>query len=77
MFLESPEVSKEVRKRLNKIAQDLEEDVQDFVPRWLRERLEHEEKKLQVAASKRGVKQKDGEVQHMVCIAQTGLRNSL
>jgi len=37
---------RDIRKRLNKIAQDLEEDVQDFVPRWLRERLDLEEKKL-------------------------------
>jgi hypothetical protein len=37
---------KDVRKRLNKIAQDFEEDVQDFAPRWLRERLDQEEKKL-------------------------------
>ncbi len=37
---------KELRKRLNKIALDLEEDVQDFAPRWLRERVEQEEKKL-------------------------------
>jgi hypothetical protein len=31
---------------LNKIAQDFDEDVQDFVPRWLRERLDQEERKL-------------------------------
>jgi hypothetical protein len=37
---------KELRKRLNKIALDLEEDVQDFAPRWLRERLEQEERRL-------------------------------
>ena len=37
---------KEVRKRLNKLALDLEEDVQEFVPRWLQERLDQEEKKL-------------------------------
>ena len=37
---------KELRKRLNKIAVELEQDVQDFVPRWLRERVEEEERKL-------------------------------
>jgi hypothetical protein len=37
---------KDLRKRLNKLALDLEEDVQDFVPRWLRERAEQEERKL-------------------------------
>jgi len=35
----------------------LEEDVQDFVPRWLRERLEQEESKLQ-SPSKKSAKQK-------------------
>ncbi len=50
---------KELRKRLNKIALDLEEDVQDFAPRWLRERLEQEENKLQ-APSKKGTKSKAG-----------------
>jgi hypothetical protein len=48
---------KELRKRLNKIALDLEEDVQDFVPRWLRERVEQEEAKPQ-PAGKKGSKQK-------------------
>jgi len=38
---------KDVRRRLNKIAQDLDEDVQDFVPRWLRERLDQEDAKAQ------------------------------
>jgi hypothetical protein len=48
---------KELRKRLNKIALDLEEDVQEFAPRWLRERLDREENKLQ-APSKKGAKPK-------------------
>jgi hypothetical protein len=48
---------KELRKRLNKIALDLEEDVQDFAPRWLRERADQEEAKLKLP-SKKGAKQK-------------------
>ena len=38
---------KALRKRLNHIAVELEEDVQDFAPRWLRERVEIEEKKIE------------------------------
>jgi hypothetical protein len=37
---------RELRKRLRKIAIDLDEDVQDVAPRWLRERVEQEERKL-------------------------------
>ena len=48
---------KELRKRLNKIAIDLEEDVQDLVPRWLRERLDQEDAKTQVQG-KKGAKPK-------------------
>ena len=48
---------RELRKRLNRIAVDLEQDVQDLVPKWLRERLEQEEVKLQTP-SKKGAKQK-------------------
>ena len=33
---------------------DADEDVQDFVPRWLRERLEEEENKLQSSSTKAG-----------------------
>ena len=50
---------RELRKRLNKIALDLEEDVQDFAPRWLRERLEQEENKLR-APGKKNAKPKAG-----------------
>ena len=35
-----------LRRRLQHFAIDADEDVQDFVPRWLRERVEQEEKKL-------------------------------
>jgi hypothetical protein len=48
---------KELRNRLNKIAVDLEEDVQDFVPRWLRERAEQEERKI-AEQGKKSAKQK-------------------
>ena len=48
---------KALRKRLNKLAIDLEEDVQDFAPRWLQERAEQEEVKLQFI-SKKTAKQK-------------------
>lgn len=48
---------KEVRNRLKKISIDLDEDVQDLVPKWLRERLEQEEAKLQMLG-KKGAKQK-------------------
>ncbi|MGD0793394.1 MAG: hypothetical protein ABR920_16625 [Terriglobales bacterium] len=47
---------KALRKRLNRIAVDLEEDIQDFAPRWLGERVKEEELKLQ-AASKKKAKQ--------------------
>ena len=48
---------KDLRRRLNHFAIDAEEDVQDLVPRWLRERLEQEELKSK-ATSKKGAKQK-------------------
>jgi hypothetical protein len=48
---------KELRKRLRKIAIDLDEDIQDFAPKWLRRRLEEEEAKLK-SASKKGSKPK-------------------
>lgn len=47
---------KALRKRLNHIAVELEEDVQDFAPRWLRERVEAEEKKI--AEGKKSAKRK-------------------
>lgn len=46
-----------LRTRLRHFALDAKEDVQDFVPRWLRERLDEEENKLQ-APSKKGAKPK-------------------
>jgi len=46
----------ELRKRLRKIAIDLDEDVQDLVPRWLRERLAQEDAKH--LESKKGSKLK-------------------
>jgi hypothetical protein len=48
---------RELRKRLNRIAVDLEADVQDLAPRWLRERVQQEELKLQ-STSKKNAKQK-------------------
>ena len=47
----------ELRKRLRHFALDADEDLQNFVPRWLRERLEQEESKLQ-SASKKAAKPK-------------------
>lgn len=46
-----------LRKRLNRLAVELERDVQDFVPKWLQERVEQEEEKLGIS-SKRSAKQK-------------------
>jgi hypothetical protein len=48
----------QLRRRLRHFALDAKEDVQDFVPRWLRERVEQEENKLQTATSKKGAKPK-------------------
>jgi hypothetical protein len=45
---------------LRHFALDAKEDVQDFVPRWLRERLEQEENKRQAANSKKAAKSKAG-----------------
>jgi len=45
----------ELRRRLRHFALDAKEDVQDFVPRWLRERLDQEEAKAQ---GKKGAKPK-------------------
>jgi hypothetical protein len=42
----------ELRKRLRMIALRDDEDVQDLVPRWLRERLEQEEGKSHVPSKK-------------------------
>jgi hypothetical protein len=36
-----------LRKRLRKLAIDLDEDIQDFAPRWLREKAEQEERKIE------------------------------
>jgi len=47
----------DLRTKLRHFALDAKEDVQDFVPRWLRERLEQEENKIQ-ASSKKSAKQK-------------------
>jgi hypothetical protein len=46
-----------LRTKLRHFALDAKEDVQDFVPRWLRERLEQEEIKMQ-GSSKKGAKEK-------------------
>jgi hypothetical protein len=48
---------RELRESLRHFALDANEDIQDFVPRWLSERLEQEERKTQ-SQSKKIAKQK-------------------
>ena len=43
---------KELRKRLRLAALRFDEDVQDMVPRWLRERLDQEEARSPVMSKK-------------------------
>jgi hypothetical protein len=50
----------DLRRKLRHFALDAKEDVQDFVPRWLRERLEAEENKIRNAPSKKSAKPKTG-----------------